>query len=264
MGHVIYKKDEGLMPGYTWEDMDKKDVVRIITKVDLVEISVVTIPANPFALFQVAKKFFAEETKKFKALAIQKKGAPNEHGEGEGEGEDAVPPATEDVPATPTDTPPEETPTPETPEVPAPEDTKPPEGEDKGAETPPSEEPTTPVVDPTTPTGEGETPVVKADETPEAPVGATLDEVKALIATSIADFASELTGVIEAKLLEKFGEVKTITDDIQTKQKKLEEDLLDVETVRPGPTERKTTAPTSLARVVVTDEMVIGNLRSRY
>jgi phage head maturation protease len=61
------------MAGYTWDDMDRQDVIRVITKLDLVEISVVSIPANPYALFKVAKKFFDLETKSIKSLAMQAK-----------------------------------------------------------------------------------------------------------------------------------------------------------------------------------------------
>lgn len=72
-GHILYKSDEGLMAGYEWDDLYSEKVTRIITKLDLVEISVVSTPANPYALFQVAKDFFTEETKALKSLATQKK-----------------------------------------------------------------------------------------------------------------------------------------------------------------------------------------------
>lgn len=68
LGHVIYKNDEGLMPGYSWDDVYSQDAIRVITELDLAEISIVATPANPYALFQVAKAFFAEETKRLKSL----------------------------------------------------------------------------------------------------------------------------------------------------------------------------------------------------
>lgn len=61
------------MAGYTWDDIYSDDVVRVITKLDLAEISVVSVPANPFAMFQVAKMFFTEETKALKSLYTQQK-----------------------------------------------------------------------------------------------------------------------------------------------------------------------------------------------
>lgn len=73
LGHVIYNSVDGLMAGYEWDDLYSEDVIRVITKVDLVEVSIVSTPCNPYALFQVAKDFFVEETKTLKTLATQKK-----------------------------------------------------------------------------------------------------------------------------------------------------------------------------------------------
>lgn len=63
-GRVVFT-EEGLVDGATWEEFYAADVRRI-TKVDLVEVSVVSVPANPAALFDVSKavrKALAIETK---------------------------------------------------------------------------------------------------------------------------------------------------------------------------------------------------------
>lgn len=64
-GRVVFDQD-GLRPDATWEEFYAADLRRI-TEVDLVEISVVSVPANPAALFDVAKAVR-------KALAIETKG----------------------------------------------------------------------------------------------------------------------------------------------------------------------------------------------
>lgn len=63
-GRVVFTQD-GLAEGATWEEFYASDLRRI-TDVDLVEISVVSVPANPAALFDVSKavrKALAIETK---------------------------------------------------------------------------------------------------------------------------------------------------------------------------------------------------------
>lgn len=63
-GRVVFNQD-GLVDGATWDEFYASDLRRI-TKVDLVEVSVVSVPANPAALFDVSKavrKALAIETK---------------------------------------------------------------------------------------------------------------------------------------------------------------------------------------------------------
>lgn len=256
-GHIIYQSGVGLSAGYDWNDLDREGVKRVITEVDLVEISVVSTPANPYALFQAAKAFFAEETKSLKAYGpLERRGAPNETGE-----------ETPETPA-PEVTPPAE---PETPtidpaptEVPAQDEPKPTEGEGKEAETPPSEE--TPTADPATPAEEVTAPVVKADEEPEeTPKNVTLEEVKALIAASVGEAIGALTQALESKLSEGVTDIKTLVGTLETKQKALEDDLLNIETLRPGKKQEQKDAPKLITKqVAVTDELVIASLHSRY
>ncbi len=169
LGHVIYNSATGLMAGYEWDDLYAEDVVRIITKVDLVEISVVSTPCNPYALFQVAKQFFVEETKTLKTLATQKKGAPNEYEE------EPVEPSTEEPTETETKTTSEEAPADETPAI-----------VESPVDSPETETTTEPADD--TALEEAKTEVVKGDEKPEeTPInGITEEEAKTLIAEAVA------------------------------------------------------------------------------
>ncbi len=61
--------ENGYEKGFNWEDLYEKGVVRTIKELDLVEISVVSTPANPNAVFGLEKSvkgFFDEEMKSWK------------------------------------------------------------------------------------------------------------------------------------------------------------------------------------------------------
>lgn len=62
-GVVIYNSTSGLVAGYDVDDMWNNESVRVIKKIDLVEISVVATPMNPFAFISSVKKFFDMEKK---------------------------------------------------------------------------------------------------------------------------------------------------------------------------------------------------------
>lgn len=228
----MYVSDEGLMPGYEWDDLWGDGVIRIITKVDLVEISVVSTPANPYALFQVAKDFFEQESKELKSFASimpAKKGAPNEYEEEKKEDE----PATEDVKEeekpneTPTDDPAkkeEETPTEE----------KPTEGEAKVEEEPPADG----VKTEETPEGEAKTDVVEGDKKPEeTPQGLSEEDVKAIVSKEVQAMIKTITDAFELKLkgaTETIDTYNGLLDSLTEKHEVLEKAMLNIETVTPG------------------------------
>jgi HK97 family phage prohead protease len=232
-GHIIYTSMDGMSAGYSWDDLWADGTIRVITEVDLVEVSVVATPANPYALFQTAKDFFIEETKTLKSLA--RKGAPNEHIEKK---EDAP----VDAPAEPSqEATPTETPTPTGEEAPAGETPAPVEGQaPEGGEAP-----------------AGESPVEKPEE---APKSVTLEEVKALIDEAVGKAIVEFSKTVEAQ-------VKTISDEnveLKKQNEKLVETITQVETdiknieiprsATPGNT------PVSRKSFVVTDEFAIKTL----
>jgi len=234
LGHVIYKNDEGLMPGYSWDDVYSQDTIRVITELDLVEISVVATPANPYALFQVAKAFFAEETKRLKSL--NRKWAPNEYGEGENEEHKETPEG--EVIENAGTAPEVINPTPTGEEVPAGETPAPVEGQaPEGWEDTP-----------------GESPEEKPEDTPKS---VTLEDVKAIIDTAIENAVKSLSEAFEAKM-------QKITDDntslvskvseLQEKSTAMDKEIRSIE-VGPGVTK-------SISQgIVITDEMVIKSLR---
>lgn len=241
LGHIIYDSSTGLMAGYEWDDLYSEDVVRVITKVDLVEVSIVSTPCNPYALFQVAKDFFVEETKSLKTMATQKKGAPNEH-------EEAPVVETTEVPAqTETNTTTVEVPAGETPAIV--EETVVPETD-------------TTVIENDTTVEEAKTEVVKGDEKPEeTPInGITEEEAKTLITEAVNAVTKALTEAFEAKLktlvTDEIETLKKSFEDQEKKHTKLEKEVLNIETVRPG---RGATVKSS-APVAITDEMVLKSL----
>jgi HK97 family phage prohead protease len=228
-GHIIYTSMDGMSAGYSWDDLWADGVIRVITEVDLVEISVVATPANPYALFQTAKDFFIEETKTLKSLA--RKGAPNEQEEEKKSTEgEQTPESTPETNPNPTG---EEAPAGETP---APVEGQAPEG---------GEAPT------------GESPVEQPEDTPKS---VTLEEVKALIDEAVTKALSEYSKTVEAQ-------VKAVSDEnveLKKQNEKLVEAITQVETdiknievprsATPGST------PTARKNFVVTDEMVIKSL----
>lgn len=252
-GHVIYKSDEGLMAGYEWDDLYRDDVVRIITKVDLVEVSVVSTPCNPYALFQVAKDFFVEETKSLKAFAMQAKGAPNEIEEPKTEEvivenevkDEPTEVAVEEVKEAET---PNETPNPTPEEVPA-------------GETPVIAEEVTPPSDTTGEEGKSE--VVKVDENPteKSIDGISEEKAKDLIAEAVNLATKEISRAFEVKLsniVKENGELKTALSEQEKKYAKLEKEVLNIETVRPS---SHSTMKSATLRPL-TDADILGAIRS--
>lgn len=221
------------MAGYEWDDLYGEDVIRVITKVDLVEVSIVSTPCNPYALFQVAKDFFAEETKSLKTMATQKKGAPNEY---------------------------EEAPVVETTEVPAQTETNTTTVEVPAGETPAIVEEVTPPSETTV--EEAKTEVVKGDEKPEeTPInGITEEEAKTLITEAVDAVTKALTEAFEAKLktlvTDEIETLKKSFEDQEKKHTKLEKVMLNIETVRPG----KNDTVKSMQPTAITDEMVLKSL----
>lgn len=67
--------ERGYEPGCSWEDVWYGNTTRTIKELDLIEISVVSTPANPHAVFSLEKSiksFFDEEAKKWKDLLESK------------------------------------------------------------------------------------------------------------------------------------------------------------------------------------------------
>lgn len=218
------------MAGYEWDDLYGEDVIRVITKVDLVEVSVVSTPCNPYALFQVAKDFFVEETKALKAFAMQKKGAPNEEEdkpeEAKVEEEAKKEEVTEvkEAEEVKEEETPNTNPNPTTEEVPA------------GETTVLVEEPKAPTE---TAEEEGKSEDVKAVENPpEKPInGISEEKAKDLIAEAVNLATKELSRAFEVKLsaiVKENGELKTALIDQEKKYAKLEKEVLNIETVRPS------------------------------
>jgi len=244
-GHILYKSDEWLMAWYSWDDLYNEKTVRVITKLDLVEISVVSTPANPYALFQVAKDFFIEETKALKAFATQKKWAPNE--EEEVKTEEVTTEIT-------TETPPETTEEVTPPEV-NPNTT---EEEGKSVETTETQEAT-----PSTASEEEKSEDVKAVEKPtETPEnGVTEEQVKALITESVNLAIKEISKAFEVKLssiTKENEELKSSLSDQEKKYAKLENEVLNIETVRPS-----TNTVKSMNTKTLTDEMILKSIGYR-
>lgn len=185
--------------------------IREITKLDLAEISVVAVPANPSTLFTLAKslkKFFDEKDDK----GDEPEPIPAE------KAEEVSPSETE----TPESTEAEELPNEESKEEDkeAPVETT---GEVETTEETPAEVPTeTPTEDVPTDTSE----VVKADEEPsEEDKTALLEEVKALLLETVDKKCGE---VIAQNL-----ELRKSLDTLNQKFAELENDVLAIE-VRPG------------------------------
>lgn len=234
------------MAGYEWDDMYKEDVCRAITKLDLVEISIVSTPANPYALFQVAKKFFDAETKSLKALQMEKK---------EEEIPEEIPAETVEVKEEVAEVKAEEIVTAETPnETPNPTTEEVPAGE-----TPAIVEEATPTIDMTV--EEGKSQDVKAVENPpETPTGVTEEKVKDLIVEAVNLATKELSKAFEIKLsaiVKENSDLKTALGDQEKKYAKLEKEVLNIETIRPSSHSTiKSVAPRPL-----TDSDILDSLR---
>lgn len=73
--------EKGYEKGYNWEDLYANGVVRTIKELDLVEISVVSTPANPNAVFGIEKSvkgFFEKELKNWKEILDEKEAEKTE------------------------------------------------------------------------------------------------------------------------------------------------------------------------------------------
>lgn len=238
--------------------------IRTITELDLIEISVVSTPANPSSLFTLAKSLknlFSEMDKKEaegepqkdeitppeeqKAEDEEKGKKPNKKEDDEDEDETEIAAAkkksleeeeakkaAEENPKTEKEAPAGETPaTPETVEVPAPDNS---------------------------------TPVEAGKETPEvpAPVGLTEDEVKSLIETAVREavepIATELAEMKKAQVVLETAqtELEGKTTAIETSHKELEADVLKIE-IPAGGFSRKTTSQKS---VVISDAFVLKSM----
>lgn len=243
-GHILYKSDEGIMAGYTWDDIYADDVVRVITKLDLAEISVVSVPANPFAMFQVAKMFFTEETKALKSLSTQQKWAPNEWGDWDNQ---------EEPNGVETEQKEGEQPTGESPAEVTPNPT--------GEEATTGESPETPEeksIEGTAPEGEEASSPESGDEEPtDTPTGVTEDEVKALIAEAVEKVSKELSLAFEQKLVtlsSENAELKAFIAKVEEKSAQIEKDVLKIEVPRGS------TRTQWVKRIVLTDEMVLKTI----
>lgn len=261
--NIMEKNLRGFSIGYRCLAANYKEEgnreIREITELDLVEISVVSTPANPGSLFTMAKSFKLalgemelkksescdddedEEGKKKKtekSTEGEEKEGDGENKEGEqegkeGEGDGGEPPKTE-----------------------------PKTGEEGGGENPP------PAADDS---GEGKTAIVEGDEKPEdKPQGMTEEQVKALIDEAVKAAVEPLA----TKNGELEGEIKNLKDALAKKDeeqkafqekygehfrefKRLEEDFLSIE-VRPGGSVARPRQESKGMRV--TDAMILANL----
>lgn len=170
---------EGVCPGFDYDDMWQDGNLRVITKLDLIEVSVVTTPANPNALFtlsQSVKSFFAEEKKSAYALIAKGDGCePTDAPEA---------PAAEPAPAAP------EGKEGEPPEAPAEQE---PETE---KEAPGGENPPTPETPEDVPAPDKSEPV-EAGEKPEEPAPAAPSEEEKALAKKVAELESALAAATE-------------------------------------------------------------------
>lgn len=67
-GVVVYRNDTGLEAGHDWEELWADGAVRVITKLNLVEISIVSTPMNEYSFISSVKHFWATEVKMLKTL----------------------------------------------------------------------------------------------------------------------------------------------------------------------------------------------------
>jgi len=249
--------------------------IREITELDLIEISVVSTPANPSSLFTLAKSLrllFAEAEQKEAEDIAAAEAAP-----------EAPAPVAEETPAPETPTTPEGKPE-ETPEEE--KGKKPSKKEDDEEEDPicgpagvdeKSTEPETPTqTDPKTeeeaPAGETpatpETvdvpatdktkPVEGGEETPEtpAPAGLTEDEVKSLIEAAVKEAVTPVSKALE-DIAKAYKDLEEKHTKLESEHKQLEGDVLKIE-VRPGAVATRSTTPSQ--RKPLTDAMVLRSI----
>lgn len=228
--------------GYNVIDKDDRSI-REITSLDLVEISVVSTPANASALFTMAKSFrLVLDEMESKGVGLEIKSAEDEgkgdEDKGNGEGNEGGEPPKEQ---------------PKTGE----------EGEGGENPPPPKEDDS----------GEGKNTPVKVEEKPEEkPQGMTEEQVKALIDAAVTAavkpledaktaLENEIKSLKEAitKTAGDHEELHKNFSETRTEFKKLEEDFLNVE-IRPGQIFNKKTAPTATRQLPVTDALCLGSL----
>lgn len=101
---VLLATENGYEPGATWEDVwNDNTVIRTIKELDLIEISVVSTPANPNAVFSLEKsvKSFFDETKtEWKKLLEKKEETPETPEDTPTDNEDAPAEETTETPPT--------------------------------------------------------------------------------------------------------------------------------------------------------------------
>lgn len=68
-GTVVYRSDTGMEAGHDWDELWNEDAVRVITKLNLVEVSIVATPMNQYSFISSVKKFWSDEVKALKAMA---------------------------------------------------------------------------------------------------------------------------------------------------------------------------------------------------
>lgn len=242
--------------------------IREITELDLVEISVVSTPANPSSLFTLAKSLrllFAEaEQKEAEDIAAAETPAPVA----------------------------EETPAPETPTTPEeeekgktkcktcgkmhdgecdPEDIQSPEDPETDSskkdiqtdpktekEAPAGETPATPeTVD--VPATDKSEPVKAGEETPETPApvaGLTEEEAKSLIEAAVQEAIAPVAKALE-DIAKAYKDLEEKHTKLTEEHKQLESDVLKIE-VRPGKVATRATTPTQ--RAPLTDAMVLRSI----
>lgn len=242
-GHVMYRSATGLEAGYDWDDLYDDNAIRVITKLDLVEISVVATPMNPYSFISSVKAFFAEEIKEFKQFSgkVEAKEEPVEV-----KPEEPVEDAPEPVKIE------EETPAPVVPEeTPAPAEGEKNDTNGTGEEVP-AVETTAPVETLDSPEPVESEPV-KAGEEDEKAI-AFLEKVKPLIAEMVKGAVAEATETLmkqNTELNNALASLKQVTEAHKTALENIEAPLPS-RTVRSGG---------DMARkMVITDSIVLKTI----
>lgn len=243
-GTTIYNSISGLCPCYDVDDMWNDDCIRIIKKIDLVEISVVSTPMNPYAFINSVKDFFAQEKKNLttKPQEVKEEETPVE----------VTPEIVEEVQPSVVaeepnnqeivvETPAVETPAPEV----IPEETTTPDISDvvKADEVP---EVVPEVVEPLEP-------VEPTEPVEETPKGITEEEVKALVASAVSEAVAPLIETIA--WLKKSLDDDTLAKSYETLKKDF--DALN-STLSQEVFPEKKSMPSLKRGMNITDEMVLG------
>lgn len=250
-GHVMYYNETGLQPGYDYDALYSEDAIRVITKLELVEISVVATPMNPYSFISSVKKQMEMEMKAIKALAG--KSTDDDGGEQEPEpAPEAVveePVVTEDEPEEPKVIPEE----PAAPEEPAPAEGAEPNtqgsgGEDAGGNPAPVETPEAPAPVESTP--------VEAGQEAEKAIDAALEKVKPLVAEMVADAVKNATTDLT-------NENTALKNAVIELKGQVESAINALKSIEAGPNAEHTFIPTGGGmghKALVTDGMVMKTL----